>query len=693
MEQPHIVSPFSTCTSGLRRRMTAALVGSLAWFALALMPQAALADVAAATPTWASDVPFTLPNPDELPSALHEGGVEHLLLDRQWRVTDRGHIAFTHDAKRLLSLDGIEAISTIAVPFHPEFETAKVHRLVIHRDGEIVYQTASALGNTRIEPAEGAAPSTLRIQLDDVRVGDVVEYSYSVESENPVYAGRFSETLAFQFEVPVANVFYRLLWPNVRSLGMRQHNTDISPSCVQHKAVKDCTWTAVNTVPVTIEEDAPGWYDPYPSVTVGDELSWAGVAGAFEPVFRTDSASGEQLAALIEQIRKTAATPLDQASAAVTYVQQQIANDEQPLAPLPVSPLTPNEILDKGVASRRDKAVLAVALLRSLDIEAYPAMVHTERGKTLPDALPALQVFDDVIVTILLEGKQYWVDPKRLHQSQRIDTLYQPELNYALTLTPTTTQLTAMDESGPVYDHVEVIERIDLSHTGQPSADLAIETHYDYYYAEDTRAELDEKGVPQLAEEYRQYTSNAFGGADATQDLSIEDDARLNRVKLVEHYRLPDVWQSESGLHEVPITPFTILDNTDDVSPETLRTMPFSLVHPVEVKHTVRVKLPDGWQFESQRDTVDDAAFTFSREITQVGNELLVEYRYKSLAEHVEPQRFAEFAGHSTTLRELADYTLRDPTATVYSSLGPQLEIQLWGEAAISILALIGFIL
>ncbi len=690
MEQPGIVSPSSTCSTMLRQRMAGSLVGSLAWLALLLMPHGALAEVAAAEPTWVSEVPLTLPNPGDLPSALHEDGIERLLLDRQWRVTDRGHIAFTHHANRVLDPDGVDAVSTISVPFYPEFETAKVHRLVIHRDGEIVYQTANALGNTHIEPAEGNAPSTLQIHLDDVRAGDVVEYSYSVESENPVYVGRFFEKLAFQFEEPVANVYYRLLWPSARNLSMRQHNTDISPGCTQHKAVKDCTWTTANTEPLSIEEDAPDWYDPYPSVSIGDELTWAEVAAAYEPLLRVDGASGEQLGPLIDQIRATASTPLDQASAAVTYVQQHLAYDEQPFAPLDSAPASVDGILTKGAATATEKAILLVALLRSLDIEAYPAMVHTERGKTLPDALPSLQAFDDVIVTILLEGKQHWVDPKRLHQSQRIDTLYQPELNYALTLTPTTTP---MDESGPVYDHVEVIERLDLSHTGQPSADLAIETHYDYYYAEDTRAELDEKGVPQLAEEYRQYTSNAFGGADATQDLSIDDDARLNRVKLVEHYRLPDVWQSESGLHEVPITPFTILDNTDDVSPETLRTMPFSLVHPVEVKHTVRVKLPDGWQFESQRDTVDDAAFTFSREITQVGNELLVEYRYKSLAEHVEPQRFAEFAGHSTTLRELADYTLRDPTATVYSNLGPQLEIQLWGEAAISILALIGFIL
>ena len=49
--------------------------------------------------------------------------------------------------------------------------------------------------------------------LDDVRKGDIIEYSYSVISFNPVFNNRYSTTLETQYEVPVAHLYYKIDLP------------------------------------------------------------------------------------------------------------------------------------------------------------------------------------------------------------------------------------------------------------------------------------------------------------------------------------------------------------------------------------------------------------------------------------------------------------------------------------------------
>ena len=73
----------------------------------------------------------------------------------------------------------------------------------------------------------------------DVRVGDVVEYAYSVQGHNPVFGGHHFGSFDLDWDVPVAHRHARLLWPRERPLHWKLHNqapaarvTDTNPEAM-----------------------------------------------------------------------------------------------------------------------------------------------------------------------------------------------------------------------------------------------------------------------------------------------------------------------------------------------------------------------------------------------------------------------------------------------------------------------------
>src|SRR5207244_9163761 len=54
--------------------------------------------------------------------------------------------------------------------------------------------------------------------LDDVRQGDVIDYAYSINGENPVMRGRFADSFTVALSEPVEKLIWRLLYPAPRSL-------------------------------------------------------------------------------------------------------------------------------------------------------------------------------------------------------------------------------------------------------------------------------------------------------------------------------------------------------------------------------------------------------------------------------------------------------------------------------------------
>uniref|UniRef100_UPI0013CFCB22 DUF3857 domain-containing protein n=1 Tax=Klebsiella oxytoca TaxID=571 RepID=UPI0013CFCB22 len=81
------------------------------------------------------------------------------------------------------------------------------------------------------------------VALPDVRVGDVVEYAYSVQGSNPAFGAARFGSFDLEWGVPVAEIRARLLWPRGRPLHWKPHNAAPAAEVASTATELDHRWT------------------------------------------------------------------------------------------------------------------------------------------------------------------------------------------------------------------------------------------------------------------------------------------------------------------------------------------------------------------------------------------------------------------------------------------------------------------
>jgi len=160
----------------------------------------------------------------DIPSGEIQDGEYYLHVDKQIRVENsRLTQYFNHFAIHIVNESGLETASQISILFDPEYQKAVFHQLLIHRNNQII----DKLSDTKIElmRREENMESliydgryTANLIVEDVRVGDVIEYAYSIIGDNPIYNGLFSYKLRVSWSVPVKHPIFILHWPGNRTL-------------------------------------------------------------------------------------------------------------------------------------------------------------------------------------------------------------------------------------------------------------------------------------------------------------------------------------------------------------------------------------------------------------------------------------------------------------------------------------------
>ena len=121
-----------------------------------------------------------------------------LLVDRQAFVSATDATRYSHGASRPGSIPAVSSSSTIRIEYDPSYQALSWHMRRIHR--EAAATDALAIGGVRIAEAHtipirgrvlGKMSATLFVR--DVRIGDVVEYAYSLSGHQPALRNKYAE--------------------------------------------------------------------------------------------------------------------------------------------------------------------------------------------------------------------------------------------------------------------------------------------------------------------------------------------------------------------------------------------------------------------------------------------------------------------------------------------------------------------
>ena len=380
--------------------------------------------MAAAAPALATETPryepapaWVLPAPPVKPGA--SGSSFYAVLDQQTRIADGAVWSYREIGSRAVSADALARMGTLTLNWEPFHGDLIVHRVDIIRDGQHIDVLKTGPKFTVIRREQGLERLemdgilTATMQVEGLRVGDVLDVAYSVSAKDPTLNGGVqANALAMSEPFKVDFARARMMWPVGASVYWRAYPTGLKATQSEASGWRELSFALPAPKQPDMPADAPQRFRPIPAIEASSFADWPSVSAVFAPLYRTKGliAAGSPLAKEIAQIRARDTDPKRRAAAALSLVQDRVRYFAEGMNGGNYIPQSPDRTWSAGYGDCKAKTLLLLAMLDALGIEAEPVLANIGNGDLVAVRLPAPAAFNHIFVHAKIGGEDLWLD-------------------------------------------------------------------------------------------------------------------------------------------------------------------------------------------------------------------------------------------------------------------------------------------
>lgn len=593
-----------------------------------------------------------------------------LIDDQQIRVSKNSVERYSHYLDRVDNTAGLDDLSQLRFYFEPSYQQLTIHYIRIQRNGS----TIEALKASEVKMVQQEEELDQQLYngtmaavvfVNDLRVGDVVDYAYTVTGENPVLGGRFADTLYLAGTEPIQEQYVRLLYPSDRTFALKRENTNVEPTKQSVGDDTELLWYQRFVPPVGIEGSTPDWFNPYPLVSVSEFQSWNEVVNWALPYYQLASIKNPELLAKIEEWKKSSDKPAQRAIAALRFVQDEIRYLGIELGRYSHQPTTPEKVFARRFGDCKDKSLLLSSILAAMGIEASPALVNSETRWTIDSQQPSPFAFDHVIVNAKIDGKTYWFDPTMSYQRGGLDQYYDPPYQRGLVLRANGGELEKIPTPSARAGSLEVLETYQRL-PGAPAITLTVKSVHRGLEADSMRYRLSTSELAELSKSHVNYYADSTPSIKADGLPVVNDDQETNTIIMVEKYLIDDFWKD--GKHRFladRITPHLYKPRVSQ------RSTPLEVPYPVSIVQKIIVDLGSGFDFPTAEDSFLNEALKFDYKFWRENNKLIMEFALQTFGADVPVDKAQQHIALIDKIQRSAGYDLAfDSSSVIESSRG-----------------------
>jgi len=599
------------------------------------------------------------------PAAVGKGDtVPSLLLqNNQTRFGKDGDDFYTDYAIQIRSAADLQSAGTVALDWRPDIETLRIHKIEIIRKGVAINAITSPKAvsvlrrEKNLEEASLDGSLTATLQIEDLRIGDLVHVTYTLSRSDPVLAGHSVGRFGLARPGLVGRAYFRAVWPKTKDIAAKVYPGLEGVVRPVGEEATEFVFEGENLHAPAVPALAPARFQTVAQADFTEFKSYREVSRLFYPLYARamELKADSPLKAEAAQIRAAAPDSRARALAALQLVESNTRYLFIGLNSGGYVPAAADLTWSRKYGDCKGKTVLLLALLKELQIEAVPVLVDSDGGDGLDQRAPSPWAFDHVIVRAQIDGKFYWLDATRLADYR----LERPQFDaaFALPLTPDGSDL--VKPPRPTLD-VHEFQSV-ATYDARAGLDRPATAHVEHIYREDRGVAkgmaLDSAAGPGLERELRDYWKSQIKWLHPTKVAYVFDrDHGVTTITADGEAELS--WAKSTAGHEL------ILEDSQvgwDVSyarePGPSRDAPFAINFPYNRRWLVTVRLPDGgsgFQALNAADVDKTAAgFHFTRKTRVEGDTVEVDTIEKAIQEEFPA---SEAAAAERDLRQMASF-------------------------------------
>lgn len=582
------------------------------------------------------------------------GGYQYLLIDEQDNISKES--VYRHNVVKILNSDGIQHISDISKVFDPSFQKLQFHEAKIIRNGREIdklkdYDIQVFQRESSMERSLYDGSLTAVINLTDVRVGDIIEYSYTVIGFNPISQGNFSAAYYHQYSTPVNRIYSRVITDIQNDIQLKYYEEASEPKKVKTGNSIEYKWDVDATDYILYDVNVPPWFNIQRRVVVSTFNNWSEVVDLALPLYKYKEDAAVNLDHLLKNIKHKDKRILT----IIRWVQDEVRYLGFESGIGAYKPNSPTKVFNQRYGDCKDKTLLLVYLLRKEGITAHPVWVNTMLTQALPNQLPSHRIFNHVIVYLKYGDDEIFIDPTISNQGGSLWNIATPGFKYGLLIKRGQKDLiNILDEKIP---STTIKENIIVKSIGG-EADLKVKTEYTHASADHMRSYFSNNSNTAIQKEYLNFYSYLYPGLEPVEDINIIDLDRntSNKVIVTEHYRVSKFWKEEEGDPVIYCEIYPIvMESLIDYPQSSKRSMPYYLGNRNNFTQFTKVKLPESWEIEKVNMDFKGPGFIYTNVVNGNGDEVEVIHGYTVNKEFIDDSSYSEFEKkHNEILNQMS---------------------------------------
>ncbi|HET6926511.1 MAG TPA: DUF3857 domain-containing protein [Hyphomicrobiaceae bacterium] len=606
------------------------------------------------TPAWVEPV--------AMPDVSQAHPVVLRLADNQYLIDD-APVIYVRRALLVNDAASLSSAGQISIPFVPQYHKLKLHAVRLFRKGESLDRTASSTvrflqRETALEQGLYSGEVTASVLVSDLRVGDTLEFAYSLHGQNPVFGDKFIETASWDQTFPTGlrrivlnhRVGRQISW---RMIGDRK-SKPVVPTEVVRDAMRRLVFEERSIGKVDVEPSTPPSYLAHRRLQFSEFSGWDDVVAWASRLFQRQGQLSDDIREVIENLRQRP-TEEDRVVGALEFVQSEIRYFSVSLGESSHRPTQPDVVVKQRYGDCKDKSLLLMTLLEALGIQSKPVLVAIGIRRGLDNLLPSPQPFNHAIVQVTVSGKVFYLDPTLLGQHGRLERMGQiHEGSQVLVIAPDSRQLTTI-ASANARDLVrsEVAEMVTLPKFNA-DGELQVRQVWRGTMAEALRL-LQQRLAPEdLIRSVGDAMESRYPGAKLVGEPEILDDRNGNAFTMTAQYSVPKLAVEQGAYWFVRFSPANMI-GVLATPPASTRTAPLQLpVFPYDARYAFEVKFPAEVNVISlpRTNTVDNRYFNYSVKSTFRGSHSKTVMELATFADQVE---VADLKKYSEDMRSLTN--------------------------------------
>ncbi|MFH1622645.1 MAG: DUF3857 domain-containing protein [Candidatus Omnitrophota bacterium] len=598
------------------------------------------------------------PNQSDYPNA----GAVVLLAEESFEMFEDNTAVFDmHYIVKILNDRGKEDYSELHIGYDSTFEDVQLdYARTIKPDGSAVYVGDKSIRDVSIYlnfPLYSNARARI-ISMPEVSEGAVIEYRAKILRKQLVNKKDFRLEYGVQDVDPIKTAKFQIKIPKDRDFSYKiinsQYNT-FSANLEPEKEIIDnkkiFSWHMENIPEMLPEPNMPPTSRINPIIMMSTFKSWQDIYAWWYDLYKDKIKIDKNIQDKITELTEDLNSPLDKLRAIHNFCAQDIRYVAIEYGQAGYEPHEAIDVFKNKYGDCKDQAILLIAMLRHIGIDAYPVLIGKYDHINLNEDFPSIP-FDHCIAVVNFEGEWIFMDPtaktvpfRNLPGSDQDRMVFVVlDDGYKIVTTPL---FESQNNSSQTIMQIKIKEDHSIYVKRKVNTGGVFE-HGQRYWLQFTK--------PELIKDTLVATANGLAPGAKLIKHNIENAEDLDKDVILEYEFQAPEYLSKAGTSrllpqygEIDISPIT----------KDKRNYPIEYPVPFETNFTMEIELPTNLslKFFPENINVDSKWFKFENIYSQKDNKIIFSEKYKlkerivSLQEYLEYKHLVEDIARKTNQR------------------------------------------